>query len=411
MRRMGDILLHFMVEGQKSDHISRKLEAEMIMSTIFVVFILTLRIDPIINTMNRHAKIFLAACIWSLPYASMAQNKMEEVRLSMNENAFGQAKGVKEAIIQALDSINRYPTAGAEFIRDIAHREGVDPEQIIPGEILPLLGVYLGLKGGAGSEFIYTVPGYPALVNGAAKVGGKVVSVPLNERLENDLPAIAAKINTKTQAVFLVNPHNPSGTVIEDTTFRHFVHEIAKKVLVIVDEAYLEFADHFEDRTVVKNIWEGDNVIVFRTFAKTYGLAGLSLGYAVASKKVAAYLKEQGLGDPHELNSLSLAAAKVALKDQEFIRQVHTQVSAEREKWHTLLDSLHLERTQSQGNFVYFNTKRPYDEVAAHLRKQGIVIGRVFEPYDTWVRITIGLPDENDQARQAIRNLISTSTN
>jgi len=353
--------------------------------------------------------MLLAMGLLTLPFASWAQQSAAVSQLSLNENAFGPAGDVKAAIVKALDSINRYPTAGDELIRQIAAHEGVQPEQIIPGELLGLLGVYLGLKGGVGSEFIYTVPGYPAMVDGAAKVGGKVIEVPLNDRLENDLPAIAKKVNAKTQAIYLVNPHNPSGTVSERQTFHNFIHEISKQAIVVVDEAYLEFADHFAERTAVNNIKEGDQVIVFRTFAKAYGLAGLSIGYAVAPKALAAYLRQQGLGDVHELNRLSIVGAATALKNQQFIERAYQTVLAERDKWNSLLDSLHLKHTESQANFVYFDTGKPVEQVAAYLKKAGVVVGRAFAPYNTWVRISIGLQEENEQAREAIRQLMQAN--
>jgi histidinol-phosphate aminotransferase len=263
------------------------------------------------------------------------------------------------------------------------------------------------LKGGAGSEFIYSVPGYPALVNAAASVGGKTVSIPLNAKLENDLEAIEAHITAKTQAVFLVNPHNPSGTVIDKKLFHDFVKRVSKRTLVVVDEAYLEYADDFNGRTAVNNVREGDQVIVFRTFAKAYGLAGLSIGYAVAPADLAHYLKVRGLGDTHALNRLSIAAAESALKDQDNIRLVNKRVAEEREKWNAFLDKSGLQHTASGANFVFFDTKKPYDDVRKKLEEAGILIGRKFEPYSTWIRISIGLPEENAIVRSIIGQVVS----
>lgn len=346
-----------------------------------------------------------AALVLIISLSSSGQQK--KIQVSLNENPYGPAKGVAAAIAKETTQIARYTgTEGEALIAAIARREGVDPDQIVTGELLELLGVYLGLKGGAGSEFIYTVPGYPALVNAAARVGGVVVSVPLNAKLENDLPAIASKINTKTQAIFLVNPHNPSGTVSDNVTFHDFLSSASKRVLVIVDEAYLEFADDFEARTAVLNVKKGENVLVFRTFAKAYGLAGLSLGYAVAPKTLAAYLKGQGLGSLHDLNRLSIAAALASLKDQNYLPEIHQHITEERKKWTDFLDKQGLQHTSSAANFIFFDTKKPYETVAGKLKAQGITIGRAFEPYSTWIRISIGLPEENVKIRSAILQII-----
>jgi histidinol-phosphate aminotransferase len=127
-------------------------------------------------------------------------------------------------------------------------------------------------------------------------VGGVAVGVPLNERLENDLSAIAAKVNAHTRAVYLVNPHNPTGTVSDAAQFIDFVSELSKRTLVIVDEAYLEFTPDFRKRTVVGLVRAGAQVAVFRTFSKIYGLASLAIGYTLAPVPLAVSLKDFGMG-------------------------------------------------------------------------------------------------------------------
>jgi histidinol-phosphate aminotransferase len=331
------------------------------------------------------------------------------VRLTLNENPFGPSPLVGPAIRGSLTGLSRYVgDEAAAFVAQVAAYEGVAPEQIVPGELLEPLGLHLSLRGGPGGEFIYTVPGYPALVDAAARVGGIVVSVPLNAKLENDLPAIAAKVNARTRAVFLVNPHNPSGTVSDAAEFVATVKKISRQALVIVDEAYLEFSDDYAKRTLVPLTRAGENVLVFRTFAKVHGLAGLPLGYAVAPREVADYLRQQGLGFPRDLNRLALVAGSASLRDTDYIPRIHQVVTAERVKWHAVLDRLKLRHTDSQANFVYFDAGRPQPEVAKALLAEGVAIGRAFAPYDTWVRITIGLPAENARAQAALEKFLAS---
>jgi histidinol-phosphate aminotransferase len=331
-------------------------------------------------------------------------------RLSLNENPFGPAPGVIDAIQREFSNLCRY--TGEEFdvlVGLIAAREGVGREQIILGEILEPLGTYLSLQGGPGGEFIFSDPGYTALIDAAVAVGGRAIGVPLGAQMENDLPAIAAKVNPRTRAVFLVNPHNPTGIAGDSEQLKNFARTTARHALVIVDEAYLEFADHFAQRTLTDLVRAGENVIVFRTFAKVYGLAGLDIGYGLVPVPVAKALGAQGLNNPHLFNRLAVAASAASLKDTGYVERITLLVAQEREKWFRLFRDMKLKFTPSSGNFVFFETGMPHADFAAALLKDGVAVGRAFPPYDRWVRISIGLPEENAVARTAVRKLLARS--
>jgi histidinol-phosphate aminotransferase len=153
---------------------------------------------------------------------------------------------VARAVQNALTEIARYAGNDAHALeQQIAEREGVSPDQIVLGEVLDSLGLQLALEGRTGGEFIYSEPGFTALADAVAPGGGVVVGVPLNTRLENDLPAIAARVTGRTGAIYIVNPHNPTGTAGEAIPFKAFLREMADRTTVIVDEAYLEFEPDF----------------------------------------------------------------------------------------------------------------------------------------------------------------------
>lgn len=345
----------------------------------------------------------------SRPMARDAGGKL--ARLSLNENPFGPAPAVADAIQREFSNLCRY--TGEEFdvlVGLIATREGVPVEQVILGEILEPLGTYLSLQGGPGGEFIFSDPGYTALIDAAVAVGGRALGVPLGAQMENDLPAIAAKVNARTRAVFLVNPHNPTGIVGDSEQLKNFARTTARHALVIVDEAYLEFADHFAQRTLADLVRAGENVIVFRTFAKVYGLAGLDIGYGLVPAAVAKALSAQGLNNPHLFNRLAVAASAASLKDTGYVERITLLVAREREKWFGLFRDMKLKFTPSSGNFVFFETGMPHAEFAAALLKDGVAVGRAFPPYDRWVRISIGLPEENAAARTAVRKLLARSS-
>jgi histidinol-phosphate aminotransferase len=328
-------------------------------------------------------------------------------RLSLNENPFGPSPLAVRAIQNALTEIARYAGDDAHALeQQIAEREGVSPDQIVLGEILDSLGLQLALEGRTGGEFIYSEPGYTALVDAVALGGGVVVGIPLNAHLENDLPAIAARVTARTRAIYIGNPHNPTGTISKSAPFKAFLREMAERTTVIVDEAYLEFEPEFEQKTAVELTRNGANVVVFRTFGKIYGLAGLPMGYAIAPKGVADSLKRVGLGTAYSQNRLALTAAAASLRDTGYVDRVRLKVIEEREKWHALLDAIGRRRSDSRGNFVFFETGQPHGVIARKLMNEHIDIARAFPPFDHWVRISIGLPAENLRARDAIKKLL-----
>jgi histidinol-phosphate aminotransferase len=362
--------------------------------------------------MNRRTLLQVGAAmgLGSGPWA-ISRPSSAEARLSLNENAFGCSPLAIEAIRRELTNLTRYTESEADVLTaQIAAKEGVLASQIVLGEVLPALGVQLGLDGGAGGEFLYSQPGFTELVLAAAQTGGRAIGVDLNSRLENDLPAFEARLNEHTRAVFIVNPHNPSGTVNDNNELRSFVREAARRTLVIIDEAYLEYTDDFAERSLVDRVRAGENVVVFRTFAKIYGLASLQLGYAIAPVKLADSLYKRGLGAPHSLNRLAVVAAAAALKDSAFIAHTKRKTTYERNRWHKALDELRLRRAEARGNFVFFESGRPQNELAGAFLKHGIHIGRPFPPLDRWARISIGRPDQNEHAIALLRKILSAGS-
>jgi histidinol-phosphate aminotransferase len=132
------------------------------------------------------------------------------------------------------------------------------------------------------------------------------------------------------------------------------VGNAARRTLFIVDEAYLEFADNYEQRSLVDLVRAGENVIVFRTFAKAYGLAGFDIGYGLLPLEIAQALDAKGLNNPHLFNRLAISAAVASLKDHDYVKRVVWQVAKEREKWHGFLQERSIRATPSKGNFVFF---------------------------------------------------------
>lgn len=327
------------------------------------------------------------------------------IRLSLNENPYGPSPNVAHALQLELGRLDRYADAplARQLAEQIAEYEHIPVEQVVLGEILDLLGLFLGSSSGPGGEFIYSTPGYLALIDAAARVGGVGVPVPLNAQYQNDLAALKSKVNAKTRAIYLVNPHNPTGTINDDEAFKRFLRESSQSAVVVVDEAYLEYTSNFDTWSAASLVREGANVVVFRTFDKIHGLAGMPIGYVLAPRSLADALRKEGAGDAEGLGRLNVVAASAALADTAQVVSTREAVAKERSLWLSVLRELNLPHTDSRANFVFFDAGRPQAALAAAMREQGVDIGRAHPPYTNWARITIGLPSENLRAQNALR--------
>jgi len=329
------------------------------------------------------------------------------VRLSLNENPLGPSPAALEAMQRylAAGKASRYPFAElTELTNLLANKEGVSPDQIVlgvgSGEILDLAGLYFGLMKG---EVVYANPGYLQLIRSAESAGGRAVGVPLNARLEHDLDAMAAKVGPATSVVYVANPHNPTGTAVEPEALKEFVRRVADKTFVFVDEAYLDLADNYAGRTVAGLVNGRRNLLVARTFSKIYGLAGLRIGYGITNAAFAARLRTYGVGS---LTGPGIAAALASLRDEGYVAATRAKILAERAQLLALLRELGKRYAEPQTNFVFFQTGRPHREIYDRMLAEGVVIARPFPPMLDWVRLSIGLPEENALARAALRKVL-----
>jgi len=353
---------------------------------------------------SRFMNLEMAAQVTPERLAAVAPVK---ARLSLNENPFGPSPAALDAMLRNLTAgrAARYPYGEVNDLIDlIAKKEGVTPDHIVlgvgSGEILETVGVLHGLLKG---DAIYASPGYLQLPRAVEGLGGRAVPVPVNDKLEHDLQAMAAKVSSQTSVVYVANPNNPTGTVVDPAALVEFVKEVSTKAFVLLDEAYLDIADNYAGRTLVGLVHEDRNLVVTRTFSKIYGLAGMRIGYGVTSPKFAAQLRRYGLGS---LTNPSIAAAIASLKDDTYVAATRAKIVAEKEMLLALLRELGRPYAESQTNFVFFKTGRPHAEVAAAMLAESVSIARAFPPMLDWARISIGLPEENALARAALRKVL-----
>jgi len=330
------------------------------------------------------------------------------VKLASNEGPWGPVPAALEAIVAAARAGNRYPDGGCYALRSaLAERHGLAFGQVVVGNGADGVLNYLALALlEPGDEVAFCWPSFPVYPINAAKMGAVAVRAPLAGS-SYDLEALAASVNERTKIAYVTNPNNPTGGMVTRTALERFLDGLPEHVLPVLDEAYFEYVDDPEyPDGASEQLARGRRCVVLRTFSKIYGLAGISMGYAVAPKEHAATLKRAGIGAAAAFDRFAIAASIGSLLDADYIQVVRAKVVAEREKWNRLFDSLKVRHSDSRGNFVFFETRRPHTEFSAELRSRGIDIGRAFAPLENWARISIGLPSENDTARKAVADLL-----
>lgn len=327
------------------------------------------------------------------------------VKLASNENPLGMGEKAKAAILQAIEELGRYPDANGFALKAaLAKRHGVKPEQITLGngsnDVLELAAKAF-LTQGTNSVFSqYAFAVYPLATQGCGAAMNVVPAVCYT----HDLDGFLAAIDDNTRVVFIANPNNPTGTFLPAAKLLEFLGKVRKDVLVVLDEAYNEYlrpADQYDSTAWVAQF---PNLLVSRSFSKAYGLAGLRVGYAVSSPEVADLLNR--VRQPFNVNSLALAAAQASLADQEFLDETYELNLKGLEQVQSGLKFLGLEYVPSYGNFVLFRAGHRDDagmKVFDSLQRLGVIV-RPVNGYGLpqWLRVSIGLPSENQAFLDAL---------
>ncbi|MCL2022543.1 MAG: histidinol-phosphate transaminase [Betaproteobacteria bacterium] len=326
------------------------------------------------------------------------------VKLASNENPLGASPKARVAAEAALLNAERYPDPH-DLTMALAARHGVAAEQIVLGngsnDVLDIIArVYLD----SGRSSVYSQYAFVVYPLATLSVGAEGIVAPACA-YGHDLEAMLAAIRPDTAVLWIANPNNPTGTFLPAGSLRAFLAKVPEHVAVVLDEAYGEYLAHEDAYDAVAWIAEFPNLIVCRTFSKIYGLAGLRIGYGIAREAVAELMNR--VRQPFNCNNLALAAAEVALADQEFVersfalnRQGMRDVTAG-------FSRLGLEYIPSRGNFVTF---RVHDSAVVNQRLlQSGVIVRPLAGYamPEWLRVTIGTAKENDRFLTALAEALA----
>ncbi|MFC6182185.1 histidinol-phosphate transaminase [Lactiplantibacillus daowaiensis] len=322
------------------------------------------------------------------------------VRLSANENPYGTSPKVAAAVKNwDFTQSNRYPDAEAAELRQaVATQQHVDPDQLVFSVGLDEMIVMLSRTFlSPNDQVLVATPTFGEYGLHAEIEGGQLVSVPTKTNGQIDWPAMQAAVTPQVKMVWLCNPNNPTGTVESLADITAFVQAIPATTMVLIDEAYLDFAPQATALTAMQLPAAYPNVIVMRTFSKAYGLANFRVGYAVVPPALAPTLQAVRL--PYNLNSLTQIAALAAIKDQAFVADTVAKNATERALWQAFFDEQGIQYDQSAANFIFF-TYPQADQLATYLLQHGYSLRTGLRP--NWLRLTIGTAVDN----QAIRSLI-----
>ncbi|EHJ08784.1 histidinol-phosphate transaminase [Staphylococcus simiae] len=320
----------------------------------------------------------------------------ELFKLASNENLYGPSPKVKEAIKDHLDELYYYPETGSPLLKQaISKHLNVAPSRILFGagldEVILMISRAVLTPG---DTIVTSEATFGQYYHNAIVEAANVVQVPLKDG-GFDLEGIINSIDNDTKLVWLCNPNNPTGTYFSHEDLEDFMARVPSHVPVIIDEAYFEFvtAEDFPDTLAIQQQY--DNAFLLRTFSKAYGLAGLRVGYVVASEQ--AITKWNIIRPPFNVTRLSEYAAVAALEDQDYLHEVTQKNSEQRQRFYDIPQSKHF--LPSQTNFIFVKTDRVNDLYEALLN-----VGCITRPFPTGVRITIGFEEQNDKMLDVLRH-------
>ncbi len=315
------------------------------------------------------------------------------IRLSANENPYSPSPMMAKAISEMNPDLCRYPNQTFRVLEEkIAEREGVHPDQVVvcsgSREGLNVVGLHYALQGG---EIATCLPTYNALLTYAEHFGAMINASALDANLGFDLDAIRSSVNNKTKLVFVCNPNNPTGTLLDPKDLEKFCKEVGSDTPVFVDEVYKDYIEEPDYPSMKSLIDDGYKIIISRTFSKVYGLAGARVGYLMTHADLAKKLRRALMSGT---NVLGVKMAMTALEDESFYRYSLAKNREAKNIIYDALDKVGLKYIKSHANFVFFHTGRHISDVSVQFASHGIEVGRPFPPFTDWCRISTGKVEE-----------------
>ena len=340
------------------------------------------------RTTGAFAGVSAAGLVFGRTSRAQAATYVGPVRLVANENPYGPSASAQEAMVKARADGWMYATSGSRELRAlIAAKEGVDTDNVLitagSGELLKMGGLGFGMEG----DIVAAKPTFSMLTAYARSSGATVHEVGLDEAMVHDLAAMESRINDRTSLVYVCNPNNPTGTLLDADTLRSFINTVESRATVFVDEAYVDLLDDPQHNAMIDQVKAGKNVILSRTFSKIHGMAGLRIGYGIARADLVRRLRPYQMSF---LNVMGLQAAIASYQDEEFQAFSKSKIQEGVALTQSALARQGLQYTPSYANFVLFDTGGSVRDFAAAMRNKNMIVGRSYAPYETWCRVSMG---------------------
>lgn len=329
------------------------------------------------------------------------------IKLASNENPLGPSPMAIEEISKSINGINRYPDADATHVKEMISKQlHVQTQQLIvtngADELITLISeAYLE----EGLEIIVPSPSFSEYDFGAHVMGASVVAVPLGENYEYDIEAILSAISERTKIVYICSPNNPTGTYLAKAKLQQLLDSVPEQVLVVFDGAYSHYAKAEDYTNGLEFVEQGYPIIVLHTFSKIYGLAGVRIGYGVASQEIVKDILK--VKEPFNVNTIAQVAATAAIADEKHVNDSQAMNENGRNQMYEAFSKLGIHYIESMSNFVLVhigpNAKHVYEQLMA----KGIIVryGGIWGLTEH-LRISVGTTEENEILLETIGSII-----
>ncbi|MFY9910961.1 MAG: histidinol-phosphate transaminase [Candidatus Sulfotelmatobacter sp.] len=337
------------------------------------------------------------------------------IKLDSNENPFGPSPRALDAMRSAMGRSNLYPDDDCRPLRlKVAAHHGLPPEQVlVTAGSTAMLSLLCQTLLGPGLNAVTSERSFIVYSMAVHATGAQLIEAPMSENTY-DLGAILASIDANTRIVFLANPNNPTGTMVTPEAIERFLSLVPAHLVVVLDEAYFEFASHFAGLRLVnysnslEYVRQGTSVVVLRTFSKAHGLAGLRVGYGLGPEELLGYCAR--MRNTYSVPSVAQAAAIEALDDSSYIQRVVESNAVQARFMAQELEGLGYRVAPTWANFLYCYVGDDASAFASRLREEGIAV----RPLGAWgaascIRVTIGTPEQNRFFVQAVKRVNAAS--